>query len=140
MIRLTVWPQPQPLGERIQRLLSKTKSLSLECFERNAAGIDVGATEIFAALPPDRDPQPVRCFQTFTPELQAMAAWLAQCGITTVAIESTGVYWIPPHQVLEEAGTRVCLVNFKHVNKFPRRKSDGCDTQSLQYLLVPIAA
>jgi transposase len=110
------------------------KGLSLECIERNAAGIDVGATEIYVAVPPDRDPQPVRCFPTFTADLRRMAAWLVQCGVTTVAMESTGVYWIPPLEVLEEAGIRICLVNSKHVKHVPGRKSDVQDCQWLQYL------
>jgi transposase len=76
----------------------------------------------------------VRCFKTFTDDLRAMAAWLARCGITTVAMESTGVYWIPPYEVLEEAGMRVCLVNSQHVRHVPGRKSDVSDCQWLQYL------
>jgi transposase len=67
------------------------------CLESNAAGIDIGAREIFVAVPPDRDECPVRVFDTFTEDLQAMARWLKACGITTVAMESTGVYWIPPY-------------------------------------------
>jgi len=118
----------------MQERMDNSKSLSLECIEFNAAGIDVGATEIFVAVPPDRDPQPVRSFPTFTADLRAMAAWLVQCRITTVAMESTGVYWIPPHEILEEAGLRVCLVNSKHVKHVPGRKSDVSDCQWLQYL------
>jgi len=118
----------------MEKQLGKSKGLSLECIELNAAGMDVGATEIYVAVPPDRDPQPVRCYQTFTADLRAMAAWLVQCGITTVAMESTGVYWIPPHEILEEAGIRVCLVNSKHVKHVPGRKSDVSDCQWLQYL------
>ena len=114
--------------------LGKSNGLSLERIEPNAAGIDVGATEIFVAVPPDRDRQPVRSFKTFTDDLRQMAAWLVQCGITTVAMESTGVYWIPPHEVLEEAGIRVCLVNSKHVKHVPGRKSDVSDCQWLQCL------
>jgi transposase len=114
--------------------LGKSNGLSLERIEPNAAGIDVGATEIFVAVPPDRDRQPVRSFKTFTDDLRQMAAWLVQCGIATVAMESTGVYWIPPHEVLEEAGIRVCLVNSKHVKHVPGRKSDVSDCQWLQYL------
>ena len=114
--------------------LGKSNGLSLERIEPNAAGIDVGATEIFVAVPPDRDRQPVRSFKTFTDDLRQMAAWLVQCGITTVAMESTGVYWIPPHEVLEEAGIRVCLVDSKHVKHVPGRKSDVSDCQWLQYL------
>lgn len=112
----------------------KGKSLSLECIESNAAGIDVGATEIYAAVSPDRDAEPVRCFKTFTSDLQEMAAWLKQRGITTVAMESTGVYWIPPYEILEEAGMRVCLVNAHYVRNVPGRKSDVSDCQWLQYL------
>jgi transposase len=108
--------------------------ISLEYIEHNAAGIDVGATEVYVAVPPGRDAEPVRRFKTFTGDLRAMAAWLVQCGITTVAMESTGVYWIPPHQILEEAGIRVCLVNSKHVKHVPGRKSDVQDCQWLQYL------
>jgi transposase len=112
----------------------KAMSLSVRCIEPNAAGIDVGATEIYVAVPPDRDPQPVRSFPTFTGDLRAMAAWLLQCRITTVAMESTGVYWIPPYEILEEAGIRVCLVNSRHVKHVPGRKSDVADCQWLQYL------
>jgi transposase len=110
------------------------RSLSLDCIEPNAAGIDVGATEIYVAVPPDRDEEPVRCFKTFTSDLQEMAAWLMRCRITTAAMESTGVYWIPPYEVLEEAGISVCLVNSQHVRHVPGRKSDVSDCQWLQYL------
>ena len=65
----------------------RSKGLHLECIESNAAGIDVGATEIYVAVPQDRDPQSVRCFNTFTDDLRQMAAWLIQCGITTAAME-----------------------------------------------------
>ena len=112
----------------------KVRSLSLDCIEANAAGMDVGATEIYVAVPPDRDGEPVRHFKTFTSDLREMASWLLQCGITTVAMESTGVYWIPPYEVLEEAGMRVCLVNSQHVRHVPGRKSDVSDCQWLQYL------
>jgi transposase len=109
-------------------------SLSLQCIEPNAAGIDVGATEIYVAVAAERDAQPVRCFATFTQDLQAMAAWLLQCGIVTAAMESTGVYWIPVYEALEDAGLRVCLVNSRHVKHVPGRKSDVSDCQWLQYL------
>jgi transposase len=110
------------------------KSLSLESIEPNAAGIDVGAREIYVAVPVDRDAQPVRCFQTFTEDLYAMAAWLKQCGVETVAMESTGVYWVPVYEVLEAAGLDVCLVNAQHVKNVPGRKSDVQDCQWVQYL------
>jgi transposase len=107
---------------------------SLECIEPNAAGIDIGATEIYVAVPPDRDPNPVRSFPTFTENLQALAAWLLACRIRTVAMESTGVYWIPLFQILEARGIEVCLVNSRHVKHVPGRKSDVADCQWLQYL------
>ena len=112
----------------------KRTILSLQCIEPNAAGIDVGATEIYVAVAAERDPQPVRRFASFTEDLRQMVAWLKQCGITTVAMESTGVYWIPPYDILEAAGIRVCLVNSQHVKHVPGRKSDVSDCQWLQYL------
>jgi len=112
----------------------KGRRLSLECIEPNAGGIDVGATEIYVAVPPERAAEPVRCFKTFTSDLREMAAWLERCGITTVAMESTGVYWIPPYEILEDAGIRVCLVNSHYVRNVPGRKSDVSDCQWLQYL------
>jgi len=132
--KLTVWPRPQLRGRAYAKAAEQESVLSTECIEANAAGIDVGATEIYVAVPPDRDQRPVRSFATFTEDLRAMAAWLAQCRITTVAMESTGVYWIPPYEILEAAGLRVCLVNSKHVKHVPGRKTDVQDCQWLQYL------
>jgi len=106
----------------------------LHCIEPNPAGIDVGAPEIFVAVPPDRDASPVRSFETFTQDLHRLKEWLQQCRITTVALESTGVYWIPLFQILEEAGLQVCLVNAQHVKHVPGRQSDVIDCQGLQYL------
>jgi transposase len=106
----------------------------LHCLNPNAAGVDVGATEIYIAVPVDRDPQPVRHFSTFTEDLHAVAAWLKACKIETVAMESTGVYWIPLFQVLEARGFTVFLVNARHVKNVPGRKSDVSDCQWLQYL------
>jgi transposase len=100
----------------------------------NAAGVDIGATEIYIAVPGDRDPQPVRCFSTFTEDLHAAADWLKACHIETVAMESTGVYWIPLFQILEARGFQVFLVNAHHVKNVPGRKSDVSDCQWLQYL------
>ena len=79
--------------------------------EANAAGIDIGAREIFVAVPPGRDEQPVRVFSTFTEDLEKMAEWLVSCGVTTAAMESTGVYWIPLYDVLERRGVKPCLVD-----------------------------
>jgi len=102
--------------------------------EPNAAGVDIGATEIYIAVPGDRDVEPVRRFATFTEDLIAAADWLKRCGIETVAMESTGVYWIPLFQMLEARGFKVSLVNPRHAKNVPGRKSDVCDCQWLQYL------
>jgi transposase len=104
------------------------------CLEPNAAGIDIGAREIFVAVPPDRDEHPVRVFETFTEDLHAMAPWLKACGITTVAMESTGVYWIPLYEVLEAYGVKPCLTNARHRKNVPGRRTDGHECQWLQYL------
>ena len=76
----------------------------LACVHPNAAGLDIGSETIVAAVPPDRDQQPVRAFATFTPDLHALVARLLACGIDTVAMESTGVYWIAIYELLEQAG------------------------------------
>jgi transposase len=100
----------------------------------DAAGIDVGATELYVAVPMDRDAEPVRCFPTFTQDLHALADWLERCRIKTVAMESTSVYWIPVFQILEARGIEVCLVNARHVKNVPGRKTDVSDCQWLQFL------
>jgi transposase len=102
--------------------------------EPNAAAVDVGAREMYVAVPPERDPEPVRVFETFTGDLQALVRWLQQCRITTVAMESTGVYWIPLYQMLEGAGIRPCLVNARGLKNVPGRRTDWHDCQWLQYL------
>lgn len=99
-----------------------------------AAGLDIGASEIWACVPADRDDTPVRCFGTFTPDLQALTAWLVACRVTTVAMESTGVYWIPIFELLEERGLQVYLVNARHIKNVPGRKSDVQDCQWIQRL------
>jgi transposase len=100
----------------------------------NAAGMDIGSDEIVVAVPADRDPQPVRAFATFTPDLQALVAWLQDCQIDTVALESTGVYWLPIYELLEQHGITPFLVNARHVKTVPGRKSDWNDAQWLQRL------
>jgi len=106
----------------------------LPAIHPNAAGIDIGSDEIVVAVPPDRDPQPIRVFRTFTPDLQALVAWLLACGIDTVALESTGVYWVPIYELLEQHGIGPFLVNARHVKTIPGRKSDWNDAQWLQKL------
>lgn len=107
---------------------------SLPEMRPNAGGVDIGATEIFVAVPADRDTDSVRSFPTFTEDLHALADWLQQCRVDTVAMESTGVYWIPLFQILEARGIDVHLVNAQHVHHVPGRKSDVLDCQWLQYL------
>ena len=105
-----------------------------EVMHPNAAGIDIGAEESYVAVPEDRDEQPVRKFGCFTEDLHALANWLTQCDVDTVAMESTGVYWVPLFQVLESRGFQVYLVNARHVKNVPGRKSDVSDCQWLQQL------
>jgi transposase len=100
----------------------------------NAAGIDCGAETHYVAVPADRAATPVRSFKTFTAELHRLADWLTACGVTTVAMESTGVYWIPLFELLEARGLDVVLVNARHVKNVPGRKSDVMDCQWLQEL------
>ena len=88
-----------------------------------AAGLDSGAEEIWACVPADRATSPVRAFGTFTPDLHALADWLGQCQVTTVAMEATGVYWIPIYEVLEARGFAVSLLNARHLKHVPGRKS-----------------
>lgn len=116
-------------------MTTKKKSKSNMPF-RNAdtAGADIGATEIYVAVPPDRAAQPVRRFGTFTQDLYALADWLTACRVKSIAMESTGVYWIPLFQILEDRGFEVCLVNARHVKNVPGRKTDVSDSQWLQYL------
>jgi len=113
---------------------SKANNATLPVMRPDAGGIDIGATEIFVAVPADRAAENVRSFPTFTQDLYALADWLKQCGVKTVAMESTGVYWIPLFQILEDCGLEVCLVNARHVKNVPGRRTDVCDCQWLQFL------
>lgn len=113
---------------------TKANNAMLPVMRPDAAGIDIGATEIFVAVPVDRAAENVRSFPSFTQDLYALADWLKQCGVKTVAMESTSVYWIPLFQILEERGFEVCLVNARHVKNVPGRRTDVCDCQWLQFL------
>ena len=106
----------------------------LEQINLHAAGLDIGSEEIYACIPPDRDELSVRAFPTFTVDLHALADWLAACQIETVAMESTGVYWIPVYEILESRGFEVYLVNARHVKNVPGRKTDVLDCQWIQQL------
>ncbi len=100
----------------------------------NAAAIDIGAKMHVAAVAPDRDAEPVRSFGTFTGDLQRLADWLERCGVRTVAMESTGVYWIPAFEVLDQRGFDVVLVNARDAKHVPGRKTDVSDAQWLRQL------
>lgn len=125
---------PKRPAEDIARVRQGESSAPLERINPNAAGIDLGAEAHWVCVPPGRYQETVRRFGCFTPDLQAMAEWLRQCGVTTVAMEATGVYWIPVFQILETAGFEVKLVNPHHVKTVPGRKSDVLDCQWLQKL------
>lgn len=100
----------------------------------HAAGIDIGAQHHVVAVAADRDPEPVRTFRSFTNDLNRLADWLAEVGITTIAMESTGIYWIPVFEILESRGFRVILVNAREARNVPGRKTDVNDAQWLQKL------
>ena len=102
----------------------------------NAAGIDIGSAQHYVSVPKDRDEQSVQSFKCYTPDIYAMATWLKDCGITTVAMESTGVYWIPVYQILEQKGFEVILVNARHIKNVPGRKTDVHDCQWIQELHI----
>jgi transposase len=111
-----------------------TSSGRLSTINPDAAGIDIGSTFHVVAVPSDRDDRPVRTFRTFSSDLHQLADWLTEVGITTVAMESTGVYWIPVFEILDARGFEVLLVNARDVKHVPGRKSDVNDAQWLQQL------
>lgn len=125
------------MAQRNRTVLTKPgkSRQTLSITHPNAAGIDIGSASHFVAVPPDRDDQPVREFASFTADLNALADWLAACGVDTVAMESTGVYWIPLFELLESRGLTVLLVNARHVKNVSGRKSDVLDCQWLQQLM-----
>jgi transposase len=125
------------VGHKRRSAIKSEPEQRLEILRPDAAGIDCAAEEHYIAVPPDRvragEPT-VRCFSAFTEGLDAAVDWLKACRITTVAMESTGVYWIPLHQKLEAAGIEVYLVNARHVRHVPGRKTDVQDSQWLRQL------
>ena len=120
---------PNQASSKQSREQAELKLLNL-----NAAGLDIGAEEIYACVPSDRDESPIRVFDTYTVELHALVDWLQACGIEAVAMESTGVYWIPVYEMLEARGFAVSLVNARHLKNVPGRKSDVADCEWLQQL------
>lgn len=107
---------------------------ALPTVHAHAAGIDIGSTFHVVAVPPDLSPEPVRTYRSFTDDLHQLADWLVELGVTTVAMESTGIYWIPIFEILEARGVEVLLVNARHVKNVPGRKTDVNDAQWLQQL------
>jgi len=112
----------------------KTLTAALQVVNANAAGIDLGSREHYVAVPPDRDERPVRHFGCLTPDLHEMARWLNGCGVQTVAMEATGVYWVPVAQVLESEGLEVVLVDASDLKNVKGRKTDVQDCQWAQQL------
>ena len=127
-IRTPDSPQAKPVRKR-------AKAPALGIAYPNACGIDIGSTSHFVAVPADRDDEPVREFPAFTADLERLVQWLRECAVTAVAMESTGVYWIPLYEMLDAAGLEVHLVNARHVKTVPGRKSDVLDCQWLQQLM-----
>lgn len=123
-------PLTRQQRKEVERRMWSTKP-GLDVVHRDAAGIDIGSREHYVAVGPDRDPQPVRNFGCFTVDVQRMAAWLKECRIQTVVLQSTGVYWIPVYDVLEQAGFDVWLVNARETRNLPGRKSDVQESQWL---------
>lgn len=117
-----------------RRPAKSTRQQTLLTVHPHAAGMDIGSRFHVVAVPPDRSPEPVRTFESFTADLHRMVDWLVELGITTVAMESTGVYWIPAFEMLEARGLEVLLVNARHVKNVPGRKTDVHDAVWLQQL------
>ena len=113
---------------------NKRGTSALPIVHRHAAGLDVGSTFHVVAVPDDRDDEPVRTFRSFTGDLYRLADWLSEVGITTIAMESTGVYWIPVFEILEQRGFDVVLVNARDAKNVPGRKTDVNDAQWIRQL------
>lgn len=126
------------MRKKAQNHKKRKKKISVEqawpLINPNAAGIDLGSREHWVAVPEGRDAQSVRGFGTFTSDLEELAEWLKKCGITSVAMEATGVYWIPLFQLLERRGFEVLLVNARQIKNVSGRKSDVLDCQWIQRL------
>lgn len=123
------------MAKRPRVLRSERKIIGpMMIVNRDAAGIDAGSEEQWVSVPEDRDEQSVRKFGTFTEDLNALADWLVKCGIKTVAIEATGVYWIPMFEVLEERGLKPELVDSRSIGRRNKKKTDVVDCQWIRQL------
>jgi transposase len=114
----------KPTGKQKRSVQKKVDWKALEILHPDAGGIDVGGSEHWVAISPERDPEPVRRFGCFTADLREMAQWLVEKGVRSVAMQSTGVYWMPVFEILEQQGLEVYLVNARHTKNMPGRKSD----------------
>lgn len=114
--------------------MAKQKTPTLETVNTGAAAVDIGSREHMAAVNPDVTDMPVRAFGTFTHDLHDLATWFKSQGVTSVAMESTGVYWIPAYEVLEQHGFEVILVNARYAKNVPGRKTDVIDASWLRQL------
>jgi transposase len=125
---------PRGLNRKQRKELARrlrVEDPGLEVMHPHAAGIDVGNSVHYVAVRPDRDPDSVRRFDCFTADWHRLADWLQHCGVTTVAMQSTGVYWIPVYEILDARGFEVYLVNARHTKNLPGRKSDVQESQWL---------
>lgn len=118
------YPQSYIIMAKKAKKTKTVKGLKLEVVNPNAAGIDVSSTEMQVCVPEDRDGDNNRCFGTFTEDLYLIVEWLKPCGIETVAMESTGVYWVQLYMVLEESGFDVLLVNAKAIKNIGEKETD----------------
>ena len=135
-VSTTTYPNRRDIPiNMMEKVMARRKRAVLELAHPNAAGIDIGSASHFVAVPADRDDEPVREFKSFTDDLNSLADWLLTCEVDTVAMESTGVYWIPLFELLESRGFTVYLVNARHVKNVSGRKSDVLDCQWLQQLM-----
>jgi len=127
-------PHAAPLNRQQRQALARRLQAAdpgLDVIHPNAAGSDIGNSAHYVAVRPDRDPDPVRRFDCFTADRPRLADWLQQCGVTTVAWPSTGVYWLPVYDILEARGIDGYLVNARHTKHVPGRKSDVQESQWL---------
>src|SRR5579859_3684707 len=126
--------RPSALNRKQRKALARrlqSADPGLEVMHPNAAGTDVGNSTHYVAVRPDRAPHSVRRFDCFTADLHRLADWLEQCGVTTVAMQSTGIYWIPLYELLDARGFEVYLVNARHTKNLPGRKTDVQESQWL---------
>src|ERR1700674_3600415 len=128
------WQQMNRKQRREMTRKIQSADISLEVVHPDAAGIDIGNESHYVAVPPTRDSESVRRFGCTTAELKEMAVWLKQCAIRTIAMQSTGVYWIAVYDMLEEAGMEVYLVNARETKNLPGRKTDVQESQWLMKL------